>query len=245
MLDADTGRALTARLLVHGIDGTLDPSFGPDYRASGAGPIIDSLRGEVATPLPTGRYRVSATKGIEWSIDEQTVEIVSGRSAAVDLSLRHVVPTPGVVGCDLHVHARPSFDSPVLAEDRVLSLVSAGVDFAVPSEHNLIGDYAPALEALDLTRELATVNGVEITTFSPRFGHFGLFPYAGPKIPPFKGTNINRGLRLRAQERAERDPPGEPPASREGHRLLRRLPLRPEARAPLRDANRLRHPRGL
>ena len=30
---------------------------------------------------------------------------------------------PGVLGCDLHVHARPSFDAPVTAEDRVLSLV--------------------------------------------------------------------------------------------------------------------------
>jgi hypothetical protein len=191
VLDADTGHSLTARLLVHGIDGTLDPSFGPDSRASGAGPIIDSLHGEVATPLPTGRYRVSATKGMEWSIDDKIVDIVSGRSASVDLALRHVVPTPGLVACDLHVHARPSFDTPVLAEDRVLSLVSAGIDFAVPSEHNLIGDYAPALEALDLTRDLATVNGIEITTFWPRFGHFGLFPYAGPKIPPFKATNVN------------------------------------------------------
>ncbi len=191
VVDADTGRPLTSRLVVHGIDGTLDPSFGPDYRASGAGPIVDSLHGEVATPLPTGRYRVSATKGIEWSIDDNTVEIQSGRSANVDLTLRHVIPTPGIVSCDLHVHARPSFDSPVLAEDRVLSLVAAGIDFAVPSEHNLIGDYAPALEALDLTRDLATVNGVEITTFAPRFGHFGLFPYAGPKIPPYKGTNVN------------------------------------------------------
>ncbi len=191
VFDADSGRPLTARLLVHGIDGTLDPSFGPDYRASGAGPIIDSLHGEVATPLPTGRYRVSATKGIEWSIDDKTVEIESGRSASIDLALRHVVPTPGVVSCDLHVHARPSFDSPVLAEDRVLSLVSAGIDFAVPSEHNIIGDYGPALDALDLTRDLATVNGVEITTFMPRFGHFGLFPYAGPKVPPYKATNVN------------------------------------------------------
>jgi hypothetical protein len=191
VVDADTGRPLTARLLFHGIDGTLDPSFGPDFRASGAGPIIDSLRGEVTTPLPSGRYRVSATKGIEWTIDHQAVEIVSGRSATVNLALRHVITTPGVVSCDLHVHARPSFDSPVLVEDRVLSLVAAGIDFAVPSEHNLIGDYAPALEALDLTRDLATVNGVEITTFWPRFGHFGLFPYAGPTIPPFKATNIN------------------------------------------------------
>ncbi len=191
VIDADTGGPLTARLLFRGVDGTLDPSFGPDYRASGAGPIIDSLRGEVTTPLPAGRYRVSATKGIEWSIDAQTVDIVSGRSAGVDLALRHVVPTPGVVSCDLHVHARPSFDTPVLTEDRVLSLVSAGIDFAVPSEHNIVGDYAPALDALELTRELATVNGVEITTFAPRFGHFGLFPYAGPRIPPYKGTNVH------------------------------------------------------
>jgi hypothetical protein len=191
VVDADTGGPITARLVVHGTDGTLDPSFGPDYRASGAGPLMDSLRGEVATPLPSGHYRVSATKGIEWNIDEKKIEIVSGRTASVDLALRHVVPTPGVVSCDLHVHARPSFDAPVLPEDRVLSLVSAGIDFAVPSEHNLVGDYGPALATLDLTNELATVNGVEITTFGPRFGHFGLFPYSGPVVPPYKATNIN------------------------------------------------------
>jgi hypothetical protein len=190
--DADTGEPIVARLLVHGIDGTLDPSFGPDYRSSGAGPIIDTLHGAVTTPLSTGRYRVSATRGVEWSIDAKTVEITSGRSESLDLALRHVVPTPGVVSCDLHVHARPSFDSPVLVEDRVLSLVSAGIDFAVPSEHNIVGDYAAALDALDLTRDLATVTGVEITTFGPRFGHFGLFPYPTTgKIPPYRGTNVN------------------------------------------------------
>jgi hypothetical protein len=195
IVDADTGSPITARLLVHGIDGTLDPSFGPDYRASGAGPIIDLLRGGASTPVPAGRYRVAATKGLEWSIDAKTIEVPSGRTIPVDLELRHVVPTPGVVGCDLHVHARPSFDTPVLAEDRVLSLVSAGVDFAVPSEHNIVGDYGDPLASLGLTGELAFVPGVEITTFSPRFGHFGLFPYPaqlGGKPPPFKATNVNR-----------------------------------------------------
>jgi hypothetical protein len=188
--DFDTGAPLTARLIVHGIEGTLDPSFGPDYRASGAGPIIDALRGDVATPLPSGRYRVSATKGIEWSIDAKVVEIVPGHTASVDLSPRHVIATPGVVGCDLHVHARPSFDSPVLPEDRVLSLVAAGVDFAVPSEHNIVGDYGPMLAALDLTRDLAYVTGVEVTTYNPRFGHFGVFPYpTGQKVPPYRGTS--------------------------------------------------------
>ncbi len=191
VVDADTGRPITARLVVHGIDGTLDPSFGPDFRASGAGPLIDALRGEITTPLPVGRYRVAATKGIEWSVDAKVIEIASGRSVSVDLAPRHVVATPGVVGCDLHVHARPSFDTPVSVEDRVLSLAAAGVDFAVPTEHNLVGDYTSALGTLELGGEVASVPGVEVTTFSPRLGHFGVFPYPlDKKVPPFKHTSV-------------------------------------------------------
>lgn len=191
VLDADTNEPITARLLVHGIDGTLDPSFGPDYRASGAGPIIDALRGEVTTPLPAGKYRVAVTKGIEWSIDSRVVAIAPGKRVDLDLAPRHVVPTPDELGCDLHVHARPSFDSPVSPEDRVLSLVAAGIDFAVPTEHNLVGDYGPSLATLGLEGELMFVPGVEITTYSPRFGHFGIFPYPqGKGVPAFRHTNV-------------------------------------------------------
>ncbi|MBX3198577.1 MAG: PHP domain-containing protein [Labilithrix sp.] len=190
--DGDTGQPLIARLIVKGIDGTIDPSFGPDYRASGAGPLMDILEGEVQTPLPAGRYRIAATKGIEWSIDSQIVDITSGHLKAIELSPRHVVPTPGMVGSDVHVHARPSFDSPVTPEDRVLSLVSAGVDFAVPTEHNVVGDYTPALEVLHISKQLAHVPGVEVTTYNPRFGHFGVFPYTvGAGVPPYKGTSVN------------------------------------------------------
>jgi hypothetical protein len=191
IIDADARKPITARLLVHGIDGTVDPSFGPDYRASGAGPIIDALRGEVTTPLPSGRYRVAATKGIEWSIDAQVVDVAPGRVTDVELAPRHVVPTPGALGCDLHVHARPSFDSPVTPEDRVLSLVAAGIDFAVPTEHNLVGDYTSAIATLDLRGELLSVTGVEITTYGKGFGHFGVFPYPPQlPVPPFKHTNM-------------------------------------------------------
>jgi hypothetical protein len=191
IVDPDAKKPLTARLLVHGVDGTVDPSFGPDYRASGAGPVIDSLHGDVNTPLLSGRYRVSATKGLEWSVDSKVVDITPGRVTEVELAPRHVVPTPGVLGCDLHVHARPSFDSPVTPEDRVLSLVAAGVDFAVPTEHNNVGDYSLALETLDLRGELLSVPGVEVTTYGKGFGHFGVFPYPPQlPVPPFKHTTI-------------------------------------------------------
>ena len=188
--DGDTHEPLTARLIVHGVEGTLDPSFGPDYRATGAGPLIDALKGEVATPLPAGRYRVAATRGLEWSIDAETVEILPGRQVKLVLRPRHVVPTPGEIDCDLHVHARPSFDSPVSPEDRIASLVAAGIEFAVPTEHNLVGDYTAPLETLGMTRELATVTGTEVTTFSPSFGHFGVFPLPADAKIPYSHTTL-------------------------------------------------------
>jgi hypothetical protein len=189
VVDPDTRRPLTARIIVRGEGATLDPSFGPDYRATGAGPLIDALRGEVETPVPEGHYRVSATKGIEWSIDATSVVVEPGHTVDVDLALRHVVRSDGVVGCDLHVHARPSFDSPVSPEDRVLSLVAAGIGFAVPSEHNIVGDYGPALATMDLARQLSTVTGVEVTTYQPRFGHFGVFPYPKGPVPPYRASS--------------------------------------------------------
>ena len=197
VVDADTGQPLTARLLFHAMDGSVDPNFGPDYRASGAGPIIDSLRGDVTTPLPAGRYRIAATKGIEWSIDARIVDIVPGTTTEVALAPRHVVPTPEAVGCDLHVHARPSFDAPVTPEDRVLSLAAAGVDFAVPTEHNLVGDYSSAIETLDLGQQFISVPGVEVTTYSPNLGHFGVFPFPpGARVPPFRHANVSSIFRV-------------------------------------------------
>jgi hypothetical protein len=196
IVDADTRAPLTARLLVHGVDGTIDPSFGPDYRASGAGPVIDALRGDVTTPLPSGRYRIGATKGIEWSVDAKVVDIRPGRVTDVELAPRHVVRTPGALGCDLHVHARPSFDTPVTPEDRVVSLVAAGIDFAVPTEHNIVGDYTSSIATLELAEQLSSVPGIEVTTYGKGFGHFGVFPYPpSAPVPPYKHTNMAAMIR--------------------------------------------------
>ncbi len=192
VVDFDTNQPLTSRLIVHGVPPTADPNFGPDYRASGAGPLMDALHGDAVMTLPSGRYRLLATHGPEYTIDEQPLDIAPGSTRVALLALRRVVDVPGAVGCDFHVHARPSFDSPVLPEDRVLSLVSAGIRFAVPTEHNIVGHYGPAVEALNLSRELSHVPGVEVTTVRPFLGHFNVFPYAGPEVPPFRKTTLRQ-----------------------------------------------------
>ena len=61
------------------------------------------------------------------------------------------------------------------------------VEFAVPTEHNIVGSYDAAIRGTGL--RIATVPGVEVTTFSPRFGHFGVFPYpVDAQVPPFRKT---------------------------------------------------------
>jgi hypothetical protein len=110
------------------------------------------------------------------------VEISASVGDTLHATLRRVVDTRGWLGCDFHVHAAPSHDSNVTLEDRVLSLLAEGVEFAVPTDHNHVTDYAPAIAALGAGSELGTTPGVEITTLS--WGHFNAFPYPLAQPPP-------------------------------------------------------------
>lgn len=191
VFDGDSQRPLTARLIVRGVDGARDPWFGPDYRASGAGPVADLRDGVAEFELPAGTYKVQATHGPMYSIDEAVLQVRATMPSEVVLRPRRVIPALGRISADLHVHARPSYDSPVQTEDRVLSLVAAGVDFAVPTEHNVVGDYEGALRYTGQHEQLRFVPGVEVTTFAPKLGHFGVFPYPlDAKVPRYRATSL-------------------------------------------------------
>jgi len=189
--DADTRQPLTARLIVQRVASGNEASTSFDRPALRDPTTVDALRGDATTTLSTGKYRIVATKGIEWSIDERDLDVTAGQAALVELDLRHVVATPGIVGCDLHTHTGPSFDSQSSPEDSVLSLVAAGIDFAVPTGHNAVTDDVPAVGALKLGKEFSSVPGVEVTTYNPRFGHFGVFPIPTEgSIPPYRHTSL-------------------------------------------------------
>jgi hypothetical protein len=189
--DFATGRLLPVRLFLHGAGGTPEPNFGPHFRASGAGSIVDLAGGEFAAPLPAGTYRVLATHGPEWTLDDQTVTIGVGEHQRLRLFLRHVVPTPGLAACDFHVHSSAGFDSDVSVEDRVRTLAGVGIDFAAPTEHNVVGSYA-AVTALGLEDRLGWAPAVEVTTDKPTQGHFNVFPYPFDEPPPWEHTTLGR-----------------------------------------------------
>lgn len=200
--DADTRQPLTVRLLIERMDRGSEPESAADRTWIRDPTIVDALRGDATATLPTGRYRIVATKGIEWTIEARDLNVVSGQAALVELDLRHVVPTPGIVGCDLHTHTGPSFDSKTSPEESVLSLVAAGIDFAVPTGHNVVTDDGRAIAALGLEKEFASVPGVEVTTYNPRFGHFGVFPIpADGPVPPYRHSSVESITRVARADR--------------------------------------------
>jgi hypothetical protein len=180
----EQGRPIAARVVLTGIEGTQNPELGPVHLASGAGNVAYTRGGGGVLAVPPGRYRVLVTGGIEYTIAELKVDVGEKKGATLRAELERIVPTPGWVACDFHLHAEPSGDSEVPLADRVTSLLAEGIEFAAATDHNHVTDYAPAIAALDAGSALVATPGVEITT--PKWGHFNAFPYPlDAAVPPY------------------------------------------------------------
>ena len=248
IVDADTRKPLTARLLVHGIDGTVDPSFGPDYRASGAGPLIDALRGDVSTPLPSGRYRIAATKGLEWSVDAKVVEVEprahDGPRARAAARRPHAgrggLRSARACASELRRPGDAGGPRPVAGRGRhrLRRPHRAQRRRRLSGPQSRRSTCAPSCRASP---------GVEVTTYNKGFGHFGVFPYpASAAHPAVQAHDHERHLPRRARGRSGALLPAQPPAPAQRHRLLREHRLRPEGPAHAHpQPHRLRRDRGL
>ena len=203
ILDAETNQPIPGRLVVFGEH----PAF-PDQRVFETADRLDgivtqlhAIRGttvdvgdgvDPAIYLPAGgTYRIYASRGTEWSVASQPVT----GAANVDLtfSLRHVNPTPGYLGSDWHVHQVDSPDSPVLADERIRSAVSAGLEMFAVTDHDYSSDLQPRVAELGLADLLRVLPGIEVTPFS--YGHFNAWPMTPDPTQPNRGAiDWARGL---------------------------------------------------
>jgi hypothetical protein len=199
-LEDENERPLAGRFIVRGINGTPDPDLGHTETVSGAKNVFYTMSGKGTIELAAGDYQVTATHGLEYSIESEIVSVTPETGAAVRFNLERVVDTSGWLACDFHLHQAPSFDSNVSLDDRVISLFAEGVEFAVATDHNHITDLGPSARSLGLERDVSLATGVEITT--PSWGHFIAFPY--PKhntLPPYASVDppeIFAAVRARA-----------------------------------------------
>ncbi|RYE84581.1 MAG: hypothetical protein EOO75_17950, partial [Myxococcales bacterium] len=145
--------------------------------------------------LGPGRYRVTATRGPEFTVDQRELTVAVGETK-LDLAVRRVVDSGRWVSCDLHVHSSTSFDSHVSPEARARALAAAGVAFGAPTEHDAVGSYEGTRAS---ARGLRWAPAMEVTPRAPAVGHFTIVPYAGETAPNTRSVAASRLLReLRA-----------------------------------------------
>ncbi|MCI0571269.1 MAG: CehA/McbA family metallohydrolase, partial [Myxococcaceae bacterium] len=167
----------------------------PDLRLGDVEKLPDDVRavafvppeGTVVVLLPPGAYRVQVTRGPEFSAWPDTfpnvlapADLTQG-DVTLTAMLARVVDTSGWMSADLHVHAVNSSDSTLPNLERVRSFLAEGVDVLVSTDHDVVTDYAPVIQALGAGAFLASVTGDEVTT--PAYGHFNAFPFPHRDTP--------------------------------------------------------------
>ncbi|MBK7155717.1 MAG: PHP domain-containing protein [Sandaracinaceae bacterium] len=183
------GTGGTARVVVLGTGATPDPVFGPETGTAPQGNVAltDGL-GVVSLPIAPGTYDVYAMRGLDASLDRESIVVASADLAVtLDIASLDVVPT-GYLMADFHVHSAVSFDSSTPPEDQVRAFMAAGVDALVATEHDIVFDYGPAIAVVDETLPQASRGrikafaGLEATAFVPyedfphTIGHYNVFP---------------------------------------------------------------------
>lgn len=153
-----------------GVDGMPRTSIGETFDIRYVGP-----EAQVDIELPAGSYDLWISRGIEYSLHQESLTLADGDKVNVEARLGHVVDTTGWMSGDLHVHAIASPDSPIGNIDRLVSFMAEGTDVIVSTDHEIITDFAPYLASIEGgDRFLASITGVELTTFD--YGHYNGFP---------------------------------------------------------------------
>ena len=206
------------RLIFKGVDGTADPNLDdPLTRLT----ILDGdeprpvkpvnlvfLTGEASDPefvdIAPGRYRVLATRGIEFEVTSAELEVIAGKTATLSIDVpQRSIESPGYIAADLHVHSAPSMDNGFPVTDRARTFVAETGEVMVAAEHETIYDYNPLLERMNLTQKMIAIAGTEMTSQVPTArmphsgGHANFFPLT-PEASAFRrGVPDNEDRRLR------------------------------------------------
>lgn len=191
----DDDGPLPAKLTVLGLLPTPTPRLGPPF-ASPGGNVLVSATGVGELPLPPGSYRIIASRGPEYGLDEERVDVAPGELTRARFTLRRAIDAFGWRCVDPHQHAFPSSDSAVSLGDRAATDLAEGLDVVVATDHNSIAlDWKDAVAGLHAARPLSVILGDELSL--ERYGHVSIIPWTARPSAPRGGAPDVRNRTLR------------------------------------------------
>lgn len=170
----EKGESTPCKVMFKGIDGTPTPDLGPTDRAHGCKDQYHSAVGQFNVALEPGQYEITVVRGMEFSSITKKVNLLAGKVAKIEGTLKRVVKTPGWISADYHNHSTPSGDNTCGTDDRIINLAAEQIEFAPTTEHNRIYNWAPHIKKLGLSSEIKTVVGIELTGSGTHFNSFPL-----------------------------------------------------------------------
>lgn len=146
--------------------------------------------GIVDLDVEPGSYQLAVSHGPRYSGFTQMVNVTAGATTNVAAQIALVVPTPGYISGDWHVHSINSADCEVTNEERVITELAEGMDFFTPSDHEVRVDFSQTVADLGVGSLIGVAPSAEITTFD--YGHFNSWPVT---IDPSKlnGGSVDHG----------------------------------------------------
>ncbi len=161
------------------VDGTTLPTV---PRAFGEEPILDnrlhvvySVEGSLTVPVPPGRWEVIVSRGYEWELYRQTIDVAPGALVQVNAVLDHSVDTTGVQCADFHIHTWRSNDSGDNATVKLKQAIADGLELPVRSDHEYVSDFSQEIESVGGSAYARGFGSIELTSFEV-WGHMGVFP---------------------------------------------------------------------
>jgi hypothetical protein len=196
------GKPLPARITIADEHGTLVPLLAAPGETLAVRPgVAYTGTGRARLGLRAGRCTVYASRGFEYGMASQTVDLRAGESRELTLRIAREVSTPGLVSCDTHIHTLThSGHGDSTLDERMLTLAGEGIELPIATEHNLHADYSEAAKQMGVANDFTPVIGNEVTT---AVGHFNIFP-----VEPGAGIPNPRLTDWTALSRAMRAVPG-------------------------------------
>jgi hypothetical protein len=136
--------------------------------------LYAAVDAERRAPVAPGAYELSVTRGFEYSIHTQAIEIPPSGELRVEVQLDRVLDTPGWLSTDSHQHAGPSPDSAIDILSRLEMVAAAGVEVAIGTDHEIISDWPGTRTGSGLEPWLGAVQGQEVTASLPE--HVNAYP---------------------------------------------------------------------
>ena len=132
------------------------------------------IMGDGEVFLPAGTYRAYVSRGGEYEVHQEDIEVAAGTRREFSVSLSRSVDTSGWMSSEPHVHAQWSPDSRDSNLEKVRGMAAENIELPVSTDHEAVGDFGPAIRSLGLEAWLKGIIGTEISTI--RYGHFNAFP---------------------------------------------------------------------